>query len=76
MDIVFTNNYTFSDVLKDCAEGAVVLFESAPSEPCLVIDTKDFIAKVFNLSKCEIRFYYNDTHVQIVDAKLYIKNYC
>ena len=76
MDIVFTNNYTFPDTLKDCAEGAVVLFESAPSEPCLVIDTKDFMVKVFNLSKCEIRSYYDSVHVQVVEAKLYIKNLC
>ena len=76
MDIVFTNNYTFPDALKDCAEGAVVLFESAPSEPCLVINTKDFMVKVFNLSKCEICSYCEATHVQVVEAKLYIKNCC
>lgn len=74
MDIVFTNNYTFSDTLRDCAEGAVVLFENDPSEPCLVIDTKNFMVKVFNLSKCEICCYYDSVHVQVVEAKLYIKS--
>lgn len=74
MDIVFLNNYTFSDTLKDCAEGAVVLFEKAPSEPCLVIKAKGRMVGVFNLSKCEIRSYYETAHVQVVEAKLYIKN--
>lgn len=76
MDIVFLNNYTFSDTLKGCAEGAVVLFEDAPSEPCLVIDTKNFKVMVFNLSKCEIYCYHEDAPVQVVDAELYIKNCC
>ena len=74
MDIVFMNNYTFSDTLRDCAEGAVVLFERDPSEPCLVIKAKDRMVEVFNLSKCEIRAYYDSVHVQVVEAKLYIKN--
>ena len=30
MDIVWENGYTFSDVLGDCAEGAVVMFKSFP----------------------------------------------
>ena len=74
MDIVFLNNYTFSDTLKDCAEGAVVLFEKAPSEPYLVIKAKGRMVIIFNLSKCEIRSYYETAHVQVVEAKLYIKN--
>ena len=76
MDIVFTNNYTFSNTLRDCKEGAVVLFENAPSEPYLVIEAKNGVVDAFNLSKCEIRSYYDSANVQIVNAKLYINNHC
>ena len=75
MDIVFSNNYTFSDTLRDCKEGTVVMFETAPSEPCLVIEAKGGVVDVFNLSESEIHSYYDSTQVQIVSAKLYIQNY-
>ena len=73
MDIVWENGYTFSDVLGDCAEGAVVMFKSFPFEPYLVVEREDSCVRVFNLSECELCDYDGGAPVQVVGAKLYIK---
>ena len=74
MDIVWDNGYTFSDVLGDCAEGTVFLFKGYPSEPCLVVEGGNNCVRVFNLSECALCDYDGGAHVQVVEAKLYIKN--